>query len=132
MFILQDILTEPALNGIYHLRLSPESAPVNLVPILDGRTLIDKHSLLAAVGRALDFPDYYGQNWDALEECLNDLSWRDSSVSLVIHHADAIPSDLLMILLDIFAGAASNWARLGRVFSLFLTGLERGDLPEAA
>lgn len=127
---LQEILFEPALNGVYLLRMQPEALPVELVPILDGRTLGAKHSLLAALGRALDFPDYFGENWDALEECLGDLSWRSGPVWLVIHHADTIPAELLTILIDIFSEAACNWARLGRVCSLFLGGLERCDLPE--
>ena len=29
-----------------------------------------KAEFLAAVGEALDFPDYYGQNFDALADCL--------------------------------------------------------------
>lgn len=132
MFNLKEILSQPTLNGIYRLRMAPESVPVSLVPVLDGRTLTDKYRLLAALGHALDFPDYYGENWDALEECLGDLAWRSGPVSMVIHHADAIPADLLDLLLDIFAQAASHWARPGRVFSLFLTGSKRGNLPEAA
>lgn len=127
MAILQDILGEPALNGVYRL-----TVPMELVPVLDAEGLKDKASLLTAIGHALDFPDYYGANWDALEECLGDLSWRTGPVWLVIQHAGAIPGDLLTILLDIFAEASCNWARLGRVFSLFLTGIEGRDLPEAA
>jgi hypothetical protein len=123
---LQDILTQPALNGVYRL-----TASAGLVPVLDGRTLTDKRSLLAAVGHALDFPDYFGENWDALEECLGDLSWRAGPVWLLIHHADVIPADLLATLLEIFSDAASYWSGVGRVCSLFLTGLEPGDLPEA-
>jgi len=128
---LQEILHEPALNGVYRLRTPLDSLPDSLVPVLDGRTLTDKPSLLAALGHALDFPDYYGENWDALEECLADLSWREGPVCLVIQHADAIPAELRATLLDVFAQAAREWARQGRVFSLFLTGLDRRDLPEA-
>ena len=32
-----------------------------------------KAGFLAAVGEALDFPDYYGQNFDALADCLHDI-----------------------------------------------------------
>ena len=39
------------------------------------RDVADKRSTLAALGRALQFPDYYATNLDALEECLRDLSW---------------------------------------------------------
>jgi RNAse (barnase) inhibitor barstar len=34
----------------------------------------EKRALLAAIGKALGFPSYYGHNLDALEECLGDLS----------------------------------------------------------
>lgn len=121
----RDILSDPALNGVYRLADRGE-----LLPVLDGRGLGDKHSLLSALGRALDFPDYYGENWDALEECLGDLSWRQGPVCLVIEHADAIPPELRGTLLDVFGQAAREWTRQGRVFSLFLAGLDRRDLPE--
>ena len=35
----------------------------------------DKQSTLAAIGRALHFPDYVAPNLDALEESVRDLSW---------------------------------------------------------
>lgn len=33
----------------------------------------DRRALLGAIGDTLHFPDYYGRNLDALEECLGDL-----------------------------------------------------------
>jgi RNAse (barnase) inhibitor barstar len=33
------------------------------------------HALLA---KAFGFPDYYGQNWDAFDECIRDVSVPDS------------------------------------------------------
>ena len=131
MAALHDILAAPALNGVYRLVRPADALPENLVPVLDGRTLADQAELLGALGRALDLPDYYGGNWDALEECLNDLSWRAGPLWLVLHHAEAIPADQLATLTDIFAEAAAYWADEGRGCSLFLDGLARDDLPEA-
>ena len=37
-----------------------------------------KAELLAAIGEALDFPDDYGQNFDALADCLADVTAGDS------------------------------------------------------
>ena len=37
---------------------------------------------------ALRFPDYFGWNWDALEECSSDLSWLAEPRRVVLLHAD--------------------------------------------
>lgn len=126
MAILQDILGEPALNGVYRL-----TVPMELVPVLDAEGLKDKASLLTAIGHALDFPDYYGANWDALEECLNDMSWREGPIALHIDHADALDPELLHNLMDIYTDAADAWRDQGRPCSLFLSGLKTSDLPLA-
>jgi RNAse (barnase) inhibitor barstar len=42
---------------------------------IDGSTLRDKVSTLDAIAAAMDFPDYFGRNLDALYDCLLDLSW---------------------------------------------------------
>jgi hypothetical protein len=68
------------------VRFAPASAAAALLEELGGRGLAlatfdggaiaDGPDLLAALGKALDFPPYYGRNWDAAEECLRDLGER--------------------------------------------------------
>lgn len=43
--------------------------------------------LLSLIAKQLSFPDYFGENWDALEECLRDLSWLPAG-PIVLEHAD--------------------------------------------
>jgi len=99
-------------NGVHDLR--------GLASVLDGRELRNKAELLAAVGKALAFPDYYGANWDALEECLNDMSWREGPILLAIVHADAMSRAELDILIDIFGLAAESWRGQDRACGLIL------------
>lgn len=41
------------------------------------------------LGKALDFPDYFGKNLDALEECLLDLTWiSEKEIVLTITDRD--------------------------------------------
>jgi RNAse (barnase) inhibitor barstar len=40
---------------------------------VDGAGLEDRAAVLCAIGGALDFPDHYGANLDALHDCLRDL-----------------------------------------------------------
>lgn len=55
--------------------------------ILDGSKTVDKTSFLAQISELLKFPDYFGHNWDALEECLNDVttinSWKSKEFSFI-------------------------------------------------
>jgi hypothetical protein len=34
-----------------------------------------KEQLLDAIAAAMEFPDYFGRNWDALNDCLGDMMW---------------------------------------------------------
>jgi hypothetical protein len=83
---------------------------------VDGAQAADEPGLLAAVARALDFPDYFGGNWDALDECLADLSWLPGpatlafrAAGLVLEQAPARRAVLLRILND---AAASSGLRI--------------------
>jgi RNAse (barnase) inhibitor barstar len=60
-------------------------APGWLVVRLGGR-LRRKQDLLRALADGLSFPGYSGDNWDALEECLRDLSWLEAASGVVLVH----------------------------------------------
>jgi len=45
-----------------------------------------KQKLLSVLAGGLRFPRYFGFNWDALEECLADLSWLGDVPRVVIVH----------------------------------------------
>lgn len=49
--------------------------------------IASKAGLLASIAAKLKFPNYFGDNWDALEECLGDLSWLPSG-QVILEHAD--------------------------------------------
>jgi RNAse (barnase) inhibitor barstar len=48
-----------------------------------------KEDLLRCIAAKLKFPDYFGFNWDALDECLADLSWLQTREVYIWH--DDIP-----------------------------------------
>ena len=79
-----------------------------------------KAAFLEAVGQALRFPDWYGHNWDALADCLTDLSWMAADgYVIVLDHADtfaaASPTDFATAL-SIFQDAADTWREDGVPF----------------
>lgn len=44
----------------------------------------DKASLLQVFAKALSFPDWFGDNWDAFADCLADLDWLESSGHVLV------------------------------------------------
>jgi len=70
-----------------------------------------KRKLLAILARRLRFPRYFGWNWDALEELLNDLSWLPAGLAVVIEHEDlpfGYGGENRAIYMDILQKAAAN------------------------
>lgn len=65
--------------------------------------------------RALDFPDYFGHNWDALEECLADLEWLPAKgyVLLVTDAHCVIPDEEeeYETLLEVLSDAGEAWSK---------------------
>lgn len=51
---------------------------------IDASEIGDDQSLFDALADALSFPDYFGGNWDALDECLVDLDLQRSPRGFVL------------------------------------------------
>ena len=69
--------------------------------------------LLTECARALDFPDYFGHNWDALEECLADLEWLPAMgyILLITDAEHVLPDDEAEYetFLEILRDAGEAW-----------------------
>jgi hypothetical protein len=93
---------------------------------LDGRELATKGEFLEAGARALRFPSYFGHNWDAFEESLNDMSWAPAPGYLVVFDgasafARAQP-DEFGVALDIFRESVRRWQQQGTPLIVVLRG----------
>lgn len=84
----------------------PRGAHVARIPAgIDSKTV-----LFRALVPALALPDYFGANWDALEECLKDLSWIEKkTVALVHEDLPALPKKELATYFSILSDAVTDW-----------------------
>jgi len=89
-----------------------------------------KEALIERIARALAFPPWFGGNWDALEDCLSDLSWMAAGgYVLLLEGAAQIALAERGTLVDVLASAAASWAERKRpFFAVFLDG--PAALPE--
>jgi RNAse (barnase) inhibitor barstar len=86
---------------------------------------VEEESILfSRIASALSFPDYFGMNWNALIDCLRDLSWLNPKGVLVVlensrnlwHQPDVAGS-----LVECWLLCAESWAREGVPFHLAFT-----------
>jgi hypothetical protein len=82
------------------------------IPLKDAQ---GKEALLKQIASALAFPDWFGGNWDALEDSLCDLSWRQAAGHVLLF-TDFETTDELGILLDVLASSAAFWSSRGKPF----------------
>jgi hypothetical protein len=111
---LLERLRDPVRSGVY--RVGKRDA---IDEVMRDAAQIDLKDgdALRAIAQALRFPDWFGGNWDALEDCLGDLSWRagDGHV-LVFRNWQALTSDDLGVLIDVLRSSAEFWQGRGKPF----------------
>ncbi len=77
----------------------------------------DKLQVLTIIANAFGFPDHFGQNFDALYDCLTDMvfkSGQQTGFVVVIEHlpnTEHFDRDMRETLLDVFRDAADFWAK---------------------
>jgi len=88
------------------LALDSEASFVMYVP----SGLTAKLPLFDAYQQGLNFPAYFGRNWDALSDCLRDFSWI-AQRRIVIIHADfpALPPEDQRVYLEILSYCIKDW-----------------------
>ena len=111
---LLERLRDPVRSGVYRvMRGDAIDEVVHDVAHID----LKDGDALRAIAQSLRFPDWFGGNWDALEDCLGDLSWREGDGHvLVFRNWQKLPPDDLGVLIDVLRSTAEFWSGRGRPF----------------
>lgn len=82
---------------------------------IHGKKCTTPSGVFSEFSRALGFPDYFGHNWDGLEECLADLEWLPAKgyIVLVTDAQCVIPDDEeeYETLLEVLSDAGEAWSQ---------------------
>jgi RNAse (barnase) inhibitor barstar len=128
---LQTVLGNADKAGVYHM---PQIDPAPMIEAANGSGfavfridlahVADKDALLATIGKTMAFPDWFGHNFDALADCLNDLGWRPAEGYLVLlEHCDGIhgrAEEDFVQTLQIFESVVAEWREQGIPFWCFV------------
>lgn len=92
---------------------------------LDCRPVNDKTSLMAQAVSAFALPPHFGQNWDALADCIMDLSWLEGIRWVVLvrglERLHALDPDSYGMIVDILSEAGAYWSDQERPFVVLFT-----------
>lgn len=100
---------------------------------VDGRSVQSKQRFLAAAGRAMDLPGWFGANWDAFEDCITDLDWEPGRAYVVLLEnmqafAERAPRDFRTAL-RILEDAAQFWNEKRVHFHVLVSGAQTAGAP---
>ncbi|MEA3191823.1 MAG: hypothetical protein QOD26_156, partial [Betaproteobacteria bacterium] len=111
-------LRDPVRSGVYRAAARDAIDEALRGSALDAATIdLQGGDALRSISQALHFPAWFGGNWDALEDCLGDLSWRQGEgYVLVLQNWQALSSDDLGVLIDVLRASADSWSGRGKPF----------------
>jgi RNAse (barnase) inhibitor barstar len=82
--------------------------------MIRGRKCKTREAFFDESAAALQFPYYFGDNWDAFNDCITDLAWlRADAVVVCItdanHLLEAAPAEQLHLFVTVLDKAAQRW-----------------------
>jgi RNAse (barnase) inhibitor barstar len=100
----------------YAYRLNYEKGSTLAVRFVRGNKMRRLSDLYDEVSAALQFPDYFGENWDAFEDCLTDLEWLPAvGYALLVSRANEVlreePDKQFETLMSVLAATCEEWAQ---------------------
>jgi RNAse (barnase) inhibitor barstar len=125
-------LSDPKRAGIFQLAADPdeiaESAKAAGLSVfrLDLKNVAGKAGLLSRIAKEFNFPHWFGKNWDALNDCLSDLSWLDGNGWVIIlesakDFAEKEP-EVFRTAVEVFQAVSDYWREAGKPFWVFVHG----------
>ena len=91
--------------------------------VVDGNKITNLNEVFKRFSSAFKFPDYFGNNWAAFDECINDLEWLNAdSFILILENMDSMLKDepKFNVLIRILCDTAREWQN-GRNYDSFPT-----------
>jgi RNAse (barnase) inhibitor barstar len=129
----KNIFSSYSNSGVYsvekssNVRQTKKAALVNGLDYtsIDFKNSLDKSSFLKTVSDALQFPSYFGMNWDALNDFLTDMSWKKATGYVIVFiNFNSISENMaaeVKIIKNIFDSTALYWRQNKVQFYIILS-----------
>ena len=117
------IAEETILNSFFQ-QIKESKKRKTVIKEIDGEMCSNVEGLFNEFAIKLQFPNYFGENWTAFDECINDLEWLDGDgYIIVISNTDKVLSSSsqdFKVFKNILLSAIQEWVN-GREYDSFPT-----------
>ena len=121
-------LRDAKRSGVYRARDARAIIEATAGSGLDVVAIDAAGSPLQKIAGALAFPEWFGGNWDALEDSLGDLSWRKGEGHVLVFTGYPEEPDLLI---DVLRSSAEYWMQRKKpFFAVFIDPAGKLALPQ--
>ena len=119
-------------SGVHHAGTDVDEAELGRLSaargfefaLIDLRNVQDKAGFLGEVSKVLKFPSYFGMNWDALSDCLTDMSWKPAAGHVLLFAGFSMLQEKAAadatVAVQILHAAADFWRQKGVPFYVVL------------
>lgn len=118
------IINNEIIKNTYFSKFMENDDETLVVRTIEGKKCTALDDMFKEFATKLSFPDYFGYNWAAFDECINDLRWLPSKAYiLMIYDSDSIEASCFTdfrTLIKIMMHSINEWTQ-GRNFDNFPT-----------
>ncbi len=90
---------------------------------MDFSAVHSKSEFMAAIAQSIAAPEWFGKNWDALADALDDLSWKEAPGYVMLMVNCNASFNLLLndhdVAKEILESTVKHWNQLGKPFWIF-------------
>lgn len=92
-----------------------ENGLKSTIYVIDSNKCKNRKRIWRSISEIMNFPEYFGHNWDALIDCLTDLEWlQEKGWVLVFTNTKSLfskhKSKLLSVLIDVLNIVGNEWS----------------------
>jgi Barstar (barnase inhibitor) len=89
---------------------------------IEGEAITSLDRYFQVLADLFEFPDYFGRNWDAVADCLTDLSWQAGDRILIVYSNDQVlgQGNNWWVAMEVWSDAIEFWQRRGVMVAVVL------------
>lgn len=117
-------LTKAHVHFVHSVDFDTKAIDIKIMKASIGHIECDR-DIFSVIANAMNFPSYFGKNWDAFDECIEDMDWLPAKgYILILNEAskafEAAPETIRKLIVS-WSDAGEYWTENNKPFHLIFS-----------